>query len=560
MDLLVPIIKLAGGVGLFLFAMYLIEESLKNLSGRRFKLFLQRITKNSIGAVAGGAIVTGVLQSSSMVSLIVLAFVGAGVFTMKNALAIILGANLGTTLDSWVVALIGFKMNVEVLAYPAVFVGGLMLILFGKRKTVKYLSMFLLGFGLLFIGLSFMKTAMEAQVQTFDFKAYAHMSLAVFLFIGFVITLLVQSSSVTMALTLSALHSGAIEFPAATAIVLGSETGTTIKIILSAIGGNAAKKRVVLGNFIFNIVLTVLAFACLTPILNLITNVFNIKDPLIGLVTFSSLVNLLSVLIFLPLLQPFVQFLERFFKNTDAAFAAFIGHATTSEPETALDLYKRDVEYFMHNCMLLNLEQFDLDTSIMEAHDVFKALNDSRRFMSKTKDDKYAFLRQFQGELQSFYLELRAKLEDEENVQLNQLVSVARSAMYAVKSITDITGDISNLSHSSKDIKYDFFVQQKNEIKVLYAKMYAVLQQKEDPSFETMQMLFNTIATSYSLALSSFYKEAQRSPIEDIDMTIALNVNRELFTANKAMLMAVKDFSLNEKEALRFNELTTYKT
>jgi phosphate:Na+ symporter len=560
MDLLVPIIKLAGGVGLFLFAMYLIEESLKNLSGRRFKLFLQRITKNSIGAVAGGAIVTGVLQSSSMVSLIVLAFVGAGVFTMKNALAIILGANLGTTLDSWVVALIGFKMNVEVLAYPAVFVGGLMLILFGKRKTVKYLSMFLLGFGLLFIGLSFMKTAMEAQVQTFDFKAYAHMSLAVFLLIGFVITLLVQSSSVTMALTLSALHSGAIEFPAATAIVLGSETGTTIKIILSAIGGNAAKKRVVLGNFIFNIVLTVLAFACLTPILNLITNVFNIKDPLIGLVTFSSLVNLLSVLIFLPLLQPFVQFLERFFKNTDAAFAAFIGHATTSEPETALDLYKRDVEYFMHNCMLLNLEQFDLDTSIMEAHDVFKALNDSRRFMSKTKDDKYAFLRQFQGELQSFYLELRAKLEDEENVQLNQLVSVARSAMYAVKSITDITGDISNLSHSSKDIKYDFFVQQKNEIKVLYAKMYAVLQQKEDPSFETMQMLFNTIATSYSLALSSFYKEAQRSPIEDIDMTIALNVNRELFTANKAMLMAVKDFSLNEKEALRFNELTTYKT
>ncbi len=560
MDLLVPIIKLAGGVGLFLFAIYLIEESLKNLSGRQFKLFLQRITKNSIGAVAGGAIVTGVLQSSSMVSLIVLAFVGAGVFTMKNALAIILGANLGTTLDSWVVALIGFKMNVEVLAYPAVFVGGLMLILFGKRKTVKYLSMFLLGFGLLFIGLSFMKTAMEAQVQTFDFKAYAHMSLAVFLLIGFVITLLVQSSSVTMALTLSALHSGAIEFPAATAIVLGSETGTTIKIILSAIGGNAAKKRVVLGNFIFNIVLTVLAFACLTPILNLITNVFNIKDPLIGLVTFSSLVNLLSVLIFLPLLQPFVQFLERFFKNTDAAFAAFIGHATTSEPETALDLYRRDVEYFMHNCMLLNLEQFDLDTSIMEAHDVFKALNDSRRFMSKTKDDKYAFLRQFQGELQSFYLELRAKLEDEENVQLNQLVSVARSAMYAVKSITDITGDISNLSHSSKDIKYDFFVQQKNEIKVLYAKMYAVLQQKEDPSFETMQMLFNTIATSYSLALSSFYKEAQRSPIEDIDMTIALNVNRELFTANKAMLMAVKDFSLNEKEALRFNELTTYKT
>ncbi len=98
------IFKLSAGIGLFLFAMYLLEESLKNLSGRNFKLFLQRTTKSKIGAVTGGAVVTGVLQSSSMVSLMVLAFVGAGVFTMKNAMAIILGANLGTTLDSWLVA------------------------------------------------------------------------------------------------------------------------------------------------------------------------------------------------------------------------------------------------------------------------------------------------------------------------------------------------------------------------------------------------------------------------------------------------------------------------
>src|ERR1035437_9251848 len=96
MEMLMLIFKLSAGVGLFLFAMYLLEESLKNLSGRNFKLFLQRITKNRIGAVTGGAIVTGVLQSSSMVSLMVLAFVGAGVFTMNNAMAIILGANLGT--------------------------------------------------------------------------------------------------------------------------------------------------------------------------------------------------------------------------------------------------------------------------------------------------------------------------------------------------------------------------------------------------------------------------------------------------------------------------------
>jgi len=150
MDMLISILKLCAGIGLFLFAMYLIEESLKNLSGRNFKRFLQYITKNRFGAVAGGAIVTAVLQSSSMVSLMVLAFVGAGVFSMKNAIAIILGANLGTTIDSWLVATLGFSVNIEVVAYPAVFVGGLMLIVFGKHKYTKYLSFFLIGFGWLY--------------------------------------------------------------------------------------------------------------------------------------------------------------------------------------------------------------------------------------------------------------------------------------------------------------------------------------------------------------------------------------------------------------------------
>lgn len=204
MEILPHVLRLFAGIGLFLFAMYLLEESLKNLSGRNFKLFLQRVTKNRIGAVAGGALVTAVLQSSSMVSLMVLAFVGAGVFTMKNAMAIILGANLGTTLDSWIVATLGFKLNIELFAYPVTCAGGLLVIIFGNRKTVKYIAYFLLGFSLLFIGLSFMKTAMEAQVKEFDFSQYAETPLAIFLLIGFVISVIVQSSSVTMALALSA--------------------------------------------------------------------------------------------------------------------------------------------------------------------------------------------------------------------------------------------------------------------------------------------------------------------------------------------------------------------
>jgi phosphate:Na+ symporter len=560
MDLLIPILRLCAGIGLFLFAMYLIEESLKNLSGRNFKLFLQRITKNRFGAIAGGAIVTGVLQSSSMVSLMVLAFVGAGVFTMKNAMAIILGANLGTTLDSWVVATLGFKVNIEVAAYPAVFVGGLLLILFGNRKTVKYFSFFLFGFGLLFIGLSFMKTAMEAQVKAFDFSQYADTSLIIFLLIGFVITLLVQSSSVTMALTLSALHTGAIEFVPAAAIVLGSETGTTIKIMLSAIGGNASKKRVVFGNFIFNVFLTIVAFSFLKPILLLITDVFKIKDSLIGLVTFSSIVNLLGIAVFLPFLNPFVSFLERFFKSTDASAAAFIGHANVSEPQTALDLFSRETAYFIYNSMQYNLEQFNIVSPQLDENSEYKTINEKRKYLQKTLDEKYEFLKQLQGELQLFYLSLREKLDDENSSRINQLISAARSSMHAVKSIKDISENISNLSRSSKDIKHDFFLFHKNETEELYAKLNICFGKKQDTDFTQLQSIYNQILSSYTSALNNFYKDAQQAPIEDIDMTIVINFNRELFTSNKAMLMAVKDFLLDERAAEDFNGGLVYMT
>jgi phosphate:Na+ symporter len=229
MDIAVPLLKLLAGIGLFLFSMYLVEQALKNLSGRKFKRFLQRISKHRLGAVAGGAITTGVLQSSSIVSVMVLSFVGTGVFTMRNAIAIILGANLGTTLASWLVLLFGFEYNIEMVSYPVVFAGGLLLILFEKRKTLKYLAYFLVGFGLLFISISIMKTAMEAETKAFDFSRYAHLGPAVFLIIGFILTLIIQSSSATMAIALTAMHAGAIELAPAAAIVLGSETGTTIR-------------------------------------------------------------------------------------------------------------------------------------------------------------------------------------------------------------------------------------------------------------------------------------------------------------------------------------------
>ncbi len=534
--------------------MNLIEESLKNLSGRRFKLFLQRTTKNSITSVAGSALITGILQSSSMVSLMVLAFVGAGVINLKNALALILGANLGTTLDSWLVATIGFKLDIEVAAYPAILIGGLLILFSGSRKYLKHISHFLLGFGLLLISLSLMKTAMESQVKQFDFSKYSEMSLGLFLFIGFILTSIVQSSSVTMALTLSALHAGAITFPVGAAIVLGSETGTTLKILLGSIGGNASKKRVAVGNFFFNLFLTVLAFILLKPTLLLITEGFNIKDPLIGLVTFSTLINLASILIFLPFLNPFSKILERLFTHSDLSDSAFIGNANISEPETALDLFKRETDYYIHNAMIFNLELLNIDTEFLRENPDFTALNEKRNFFSKSPEEKYAFLKKLQGEMQSFYLILRSKVKEDQSTQLNQLISALRVCMHSIKSMKDISSNITNLSQSGTDIKFNFFLHHKKETQELYLKLNSLMTGKK-ADLKKLQLMFSEIQENYSSALNNFYKDAQKVKIEDFDFTTALNLNRTLFSSNKAMLMAVKDFLLEENEADAFNDI-----
>jgi len=559
-EILFSIFKLLAGIGLFILATYLLEESLKNLAGRKFKLFIHRITKSTIGAVSGGALVTAFLQSSSMVSVLVLSFVGAGVLTMKNAMAVILGANLGTTIDSWLVATVGFTVNIEMITYPVVFIGGVLLIFFRKRSTIRYIAWFLFGFSLMFIALGFMKSAMEVQVNAFDFSAYSGMPSIIFLLIGLVITLITQSSSVTMAITLAALHTGVIEFLPAAAIVIGSETGTTFKILLSAVGGNASKKRVALGNFLFNAFLTVLAFSALKPIVLMITDVFKITDPLIGLVTFSTFINLVSIILFLPFLDRFTKFLERFYKRTDATVAAFLGHASADDPDSALTLFRKETAYFLHCSMIFNLELFDIDAQALKDNSDFKEIDEKKKFYSMPANEKYEFLKLLQGELQLFYLDLRIKINGEQADELNCLITTVRSSMHAAKSMKDVTTNMSNLRQSSKNIKFDFFVGHKNYTADLYARLNDLIRTVDIEKFEKLRTIYDEITKNYMLSLNSFYEKAHGSVLEDLDITTTMNFNRELFTSNKAILVAVKDLVLAPKDAAEFNEIFVYQT
>jgi len=370
----------------------------------------------------------------------------------------------------------------------------------------------------------------------------------------------VQSSSVMMALTLSAVYAGVLKFTMAAALILGSETGTTIKLLLGAAGGNAAKKRVAWGNFFFNIVLTVFSFVFLHPIISLITIQMGILNPLIGLVTFQTMVNIFAILLFLPFLDLFVQILEKLFTDQDAANVTFIENANIAEPETALDLFRKEADFFIHDCMIYNLSSFEINTDEFKGHSTYELINKRKHYYQKTQEEKYDFLKQWQGEIQSFYMSFRGKISEEQEGVLNQLISAVRSSMYAVKGIKDISTNTLNLRQSSKDIKYDFFRHHQKHTASLYFHLYRYITSQEKADFAKLKQLFDEVETDYMAALNEFYLEARQVPIENMDITIILNFNRELFTSNKAMLIAVKDLLLPELEAEAFNEVPVYRT
>ncbi|MEO8085984.1 MAG: Na/Pi symporter, partial [Bacteroidota bacterium] len=164
--------RLLAGLGMFLYGMFHLEDAMKQLDGRGFKLFLKEHTKKKLSAIFSGTVVTAVLQSSSIVNLMVLSFVGAGMLSMRNALGVALGANIGGTFNSWLVALLGFKVDIGKFTLPIIGIAGIGIIVFKNKKRFYQVSKFCMGFGLLFLGLDFIKESMDSSIRQFDFTPY----------------------------------------------------------------------------------------------------------------------------------------------------------------------------------------------------------------------------------------------------------------------------------------------------------------------------------------------------------------------------------------------------
>ncbi len=241
--------ELLAGLSLFLFAMSQLEAGLQAFAGKSLARFLKEQTSSRFNALLGGLVGTALLQSSSILGLMVLAFVGAGLLTLSAALGIIFGSNLGSTFTGWIVATIGFKVELQAFALPLVAVGGFAY-MFGKGRWSEA-GKVLLAFGLLLLGLELMKSAVASIEQLIDTEMLDGLQPWQYLLFGLVVAAIVQSSAVTLMIALAALDAGIITLPNAAAVAIGADLGTTTTIMLGAVRGSAIKRQVAAGHVVF---------------------------------------------------------------------------------------------------------------------------------------------------------------------------------------------------------------------------------------------------------------------------------------------------------------------
>ncbi|EOQ97411.1 Na/Pi-cotransporter II-like protein [Leptospira wolbachii serovar Codice str. CDC] len=252
------LIQVLGGLGIFIYGMKLLSESLQRVAGDRLRSFLSSMTRNRVSAVFSGLFITSTIQSSSATTVLVVGFVNAGLISLAQAIGVIMGANIGTTITAWIVSFLGFKFNIASFALLAVAAG--VILNFSRKESRSGWGSFLIGFGFLFLGLDYLKSSVPDSAKDPDsflfLQQYTNMgfnTILLFVLIGALLTIVIQSSSASTTITITLAFSGYIPIDAAYGMILGENIGTTITANLAAIPGNRNAKKAALAHTLFNV-------------------------------------------------------------------------------------------------------------------------------------------------------------------------------------------------------------------------------------------------------------------------------------------------------------------
>ena len=485
-------LTLAGSLGLFLYGMKVMSDALMEVAGDKMRNILASMTSNRLFAVFTGFLITSVIQSSSATTLMVVSFANASLLTLVESIGVIMGANIGTTVTAWLITILGFKVSMSAIALPLVGLG--FLLSFSKNKHRKQWGYFIVGFAILFIGLQFLKDSVPdigSNPDALEFLAkYTQsglLSVLLFLLIGTVLTVVVQSSSATMALTLVMCNEGWIPFDMAAAMVLGENIGTTITANLAALVANYQAKRTARAHFIFNMIGVLWMLIFFVPFINGV-DVFvtgqNGASPLVeataipvALSTFHTVFNVINTFIliwFVPLIAKVVVWLVPPKVDPEKAIdqPMYLNSADLRYPQTGIAaLFKESSRLFENAAYRAIAHGINVHRSDIESQKKIGEIVDQREVIEVDLDDLYyTKIKSIYNSIVEYATSLQSKFElEKDKIETIRNILVAnRHIVTVVKSMKPLHRNISKFIGSDNfHIKKEYNDLRKIILKVI---------------------------------------------------------------------------------------------
>ncbi|NND62308.1 MAG: Na/Pi cotransporter family protein [Flavobacteriaceae bacterium] len=461
---LVEFLQLFGSLGLFLFGMKVMSDALMDLAGSRMRSILATMTSNRFAGIFTGFFITSVIQSSSATTLMVVSFSNASLLTLTESISVIMGANIGTTITAWLITILGFKVSMSAIALPLVGVGFSMN--FAKKEVIKKWGIFIVGFAVLFIGLQFLKDAVpniKESPEILEFLTrYTDLgfwSVLLFLLIGTILTVVIQSSSATMALTLIMTAQGWIPFELAAAMVLGENIGTTITANLAAVVANFHAKRTARAHLLFNIIGVIWVLILFYPFLRMISWLamktgsnspyLNAAAIPVAISLFHTIFNICNTFLLVWFVKPIARLVERIVKvkvlpEKEIDEPKFLTRAALQYPETLVVALKKETKYLYENAIFeivshaLNLHRADITSE----EKVKKMVRKSVKDLGANVDELYyAKVKKIYGEIISYSTrgEKLLPLSEEQIRQISDLKIANRKMVEILRNIANVS-------------------------------------------------------------------------------------------------------------------------
>jgi phosphate:Na+ symporter len=476
-----------AGLGLFLFGIYLFEDILKKLSSKSFKKIINKLTGSKIKAFFSSVFFTAVFQSSSFVTLIALSLIGVGLINLENAIAVIFGANIGTTFTAWLVAIFGFEVNLMPLFYLFIGLGGFSILV--ENEKIKRILLLLFAIGLLFYGLEIMKDSMQVFSKNFNINEYKNYPLIVFLGLGFTITAIIQSSSASIAIIQSALYSGVVDFNMAAAFVIGANIGTTVTALIGSIGGNSDKKRLALAHVLFNISVGIVAFIFIKYLVNITMYFTDGLDNVLKIAFFHTLFNILGVIIWFPFIDFYAKLLKKIIKDKKRIVVKYIDSVDINIPNLAVDALNKEINRLARKISNFALLAVFIPPSQIDKP-IDKLLEENKDLIDVDFNKMYNEIREIEGEIYKFI----SKLDQNE-----EIVKLFKKTVYlatAAKSIKDMLGDIERI-HEEEGLE-EFL--QNIRYQILKATVLFIDYLNGKNVYDEIEKIYDQIAKSYRRA------------------------------------------------------------